>query len=115
MCAVSRNATFLADRRRSSLDSDQRVGRDRSKGYKQPGMDFLCPPVLHDLLTRHWGEMQDGFSDADDLNKVLDFQSEELLWTAQKRGEIRKIGRRHKNVCLGGKRVSVVVFEAACV
>ncbi|XP_056611541.1 ankyrin repeat and SOCS box protein 18 isoform X2 [Triplophysa dalaica] len=108
MCAVSRNTMFLTDRRRSSLNSDQRVWRDRSKGYKQPGMDFLCPPVLHDLLTRHWGDMRDGFSDADDLNKVLDFQSEELLWTAQKRGftdclQYLLEHGAHPNLIAGGK------------
>lgn len=84
---VSRTATFLTERRRSSLDSNQSVRKEKTKGYKQPGMDFLCPPVLNDLLTHHWRDMQDGFSDPEQLNKVLEFQSDELLWTAQKQGE----------------------------
>lgn len=77
--AVSRKATFLTDRRRSSIE--------KTKGHRQPGLDFLCPPVLDDLLTHHWRDMHDGFSDAEQLNKVLEFQSDELLWTAQKQGE----------------------------
>ncbi|XP_043104802.1 ankyrin repeat and SOCS box protein 18 isoform X3 [Puntigrus tetrazona] len=85
-CVVSRKATFLTERRRSSLDSSQGVRKEKNKGYKQPGMDFLCPPVLSDLLTHHWRDMQDGFSDPEQLNEVLEFQSDELLWTAQKRG-----------------------------
>ncbi|XP_026127723.1 ankyrin repeat and SOCS box protein 18 [Carassius auratus] len=85
-CVVSRKATFLKERRRSSLDSRQGVRKEKSKGYKQPGIDFLCPPVLNDLLSHHWRDMQDGFSDPEQLNKVLEFQSDELLWTAQKLG-----------------------------
>ncbi len=86
-CVVSRKATFLTERRRSSLDSSQSVRKEKTKGYKQPGMDFFCPPVLNDLLTHHWRDMQDGYSDPEQLNKVLEFQSDELLWTAQKQGE----------------------------
>ncbi|TRZ02731.1 hypothetical protein DNTS_005419 [Danionella cerebrum] len=56
----------------------------REKGCRQPGMDFLCPPILNDMLSLHWRDMQDGFPDAEQLNKVLEFQGEELLWTAQK-------------------------------
>ncbi|KAL1267903.1 hypothetical protein QQF64_033266 [Cirrhinus molitorella] len=84
-CVVSRKATFLTERRRSSLE--------KTRGYKQPGMDFLCPPVLNDLLAHHWRDMQDGFSDPEQLNKVLEFQSDELLWTAQKQGESVLINR----------------------
>ncbi|XP_052004798.1 ankyrin repeat and SOCS box protein 18-like isoform X2 [Xyrauchen texanus] len=86
MCVVSRKATFLTERRRSSLESGQRVGKDKVKGYKQPGRDFLCPPVLDALLANHWRDFQHGFNDPDKLNKVLEFQSDELLWTAQKQG-----------------------------
>ncbi|KAI2660617.1 Ankyrin repeat and SOCS box protein 18 [Labeo rohita] len=90
-CVVSRKATFLTERRRSSLE--------KSKGYKQPGMDFLCPPVLNDLLSHHWKDMQDGFSDPDQLNKVLEFQSDELLWTAQKQGKRMLRTMRFENLC----------------
>ncbi|XP_026074012.1 ankyrin repeat and SOCS box protein 18-like isoform X1 [Carassius auratus] len=83
---VSRKATFLTERRRSSLNCSQGDRKERTKGHKQPGMDFLCPPVLSDLLTHHWRDMQDGVSDPEQLNKVLEFQSDELIWTAQKRG-----------------------------
>lgn len=86
-CVASRKATLLTERRRSSLSSAQGVAKFRAHGYKQPGVDFLCPPVLNDLLCHHWRDMQDGFSDAAELNKVLEFQSNELLWTAQKQGE----------------------------
>lgn len=84
---VSRKATFLTERRRSSLNCSQGDRKERTKGHKQPGMDFLCPPVLSDLLTHQWRDMQDGVSDPEQLNKVLEFQSDELIWTAQKRGE----------------------------
>ncbi|XP_065107608.1 ankyrin repeat and SOCS box protein 18 isoform X1 [Paramisgurnus dabryanus] len=85
-CVVSRKATLLTERRRSSLSGGQGVAKVRANGYKRPGVDFLCPPVLHDLLCQHWRDIQDGFSDAEELNKVLEFQSNELLWTAQKQG-----------------------------
>lgn len=86
-CVINRKATFLTERRRLSLDSSQGVRKEKTKGHKQPGIDFHCPPVLNDLLTHHWRDMQDGFSDPEQLNKVLEFQSDELLWTAQKWGE----------------------------
>ncbi|XP_026861451.2 ankyrin repeat and SOCS box protein 18 isoform X1 [Electrophorus electricus] len=73
----------LTDRRRSSLDSK----KNSSKGdNKQPGMDFICPSVLADMLGHHWRDLQNGFSDPEEFNKILVFQSNELLWTAQKRG-----------------------------
>lgn len=54
---------------------------------KQPGTDFQCPPVLVDMLSHHWRDLQDGFSDPAEFNKILAFQSDELRWTAQKRGK----------------------------
>ncbi|GAA6096640.1 ankyrin repeat and SOCS box protein 18 isoform X1 [Tachysurus ichikawai] len=56
------------------------------RSSKQPGMDFLCPPALVDMLSHHWRDLQDGFSDPAELNKILVFQSDELRWTAQKCG-----------------------------
>lgn len=91
MCVESRKASLLTERSQSSLDSGQRVRKE--KGFRQPGMDFLCPPVLNDLLTHHWRDMQDGFTDPEQLNEVLEFQSDELLWTAQKRGESELMNR----------------------
>ncbi|XP_051998592.1 ankyrin repeat and SOCS box protein 18-like [Xyrauchen texanus] len=85
-CVFSCKATFLTERRRLSLESDQRVGKNKAKGYKQPGRDFVCPPALDAQLTHHWRDMQDGFNDPEELNNVLEFQSDELLWTAQKQG-----------------------------
>lgn len=61
--------------------------KENRSNSKQPGMDFLCPPVLVDMLKHHWKDVQDGFSDPAELNKILVFQSDELRWTAQKRGE----------------------------
>ncbi|XP_048835798.1 ankyrin repeat and SOCS box protein 18 isoform X2 [Brienomyrus brachyistius] len=49
-------------------------------------MAFPCPPSLDTLLSRHWKDLQDGFCDPNELNKILEFQSEELQWTAKKRG-----------------------------
>ncbi|KAJ8350529.1 hypothetical protein SKAU_G00256590 [Synaphobranchus kaupii] len=51
---------------------------------RQPGMAFPCPPTLDALLGQHWKDLQEGFSDYDTLNRVLEFQSDELQWTSQK-------------------------------
>nr|XP_023679608.1 ankyrin repeat and SOCS box protein 18-like isoform X2 [Paramormyrops kingsleyae] len=61
-------------------------GIQRRGSLRQPGMAFPCPPSLDTLLSRHWKDLQDGFCDPDELNKILEFQSEELQWTAKKRG-----------------------------
>ncbi|KAL6485388.1 hypothetical protein MHYP_G00074330 [Metynnis hypsauchen] len=76
----------LADRRWPSLESDEARSKKCRRGSKQPGLDFPCPPVLVKLLAHHWRDLQDGFSDPEELNKILVFQSDELRWTAQKRG-----------------------------
>lgn len=70
-----------------------------NRSSKQPGMDFLCPPVLVDMLRHHWKDMQDGFSDPAELNKILVFQSDELRWTAQKRGEFA-LDKKNKKIMI---------------
>ncbi|XP_076137908.1 ankyrin repeat and SOCS box protein 18-like [Alosa pseudoharengus] len=59
--------------------------REACRG-KVPGRDFLCPPVLEGLLQRFWTGLQDGLPAREELNQTLEFQSDELRWTAQKRG-----------------------------
>ncbi|KAJ8410582.1 hypothetical protein AAFF_G00194860 [Aldrovandia affinis] len=54
--------------------------------FKQPGMAFPCPPTLDGLLAQHWKDLQEGFSDSEELNKVLEFQSDELQWTSKRCG-----------------------------
>ncbi|XP_036396659.1 ankyrin repeat and SOCS box protein 18 [Megalops cyprinoides] len=66
---------------------ESRDPRERSRSsFRQPGMAFPCPPTLDALLARHWKDLQDGFSDPDELNRVLEFQSDELRWTSKKCG-----------------------------
>lgn len=85
------------------------------KSSKKPGMDFLCPPVLVDMLGRHWRDLQDGFSDPAGLNQILVFQSDELRWTAQKRGESEldeeKVDDDHNNnfiiICISSRKMCV--------
>ncbi|XP_041920693.1 ankyrin repeat and SOCS box protein 18-like [Alosa sapidissima] len=59
--------------------------REACRG-KVPGRDFLCPPVLEELLQRCWTGLQHGLPAREELNQTLEFQSDELRWTAQKRG-----------------------------
>lgn len=76
--------------------STQRAGKERAEPHertsirrsslKQPGMAFPCPPTLDALLGQHWKDLQTGYSDYESLNKVLEFQSDELQWTSQKWG-----------------------------
>lgn len=77
----------LKDTKWCALKPTKTKSSKDKKSSKQPGMDFLCPPVLLDMLRHHWRDLQDGFSDPAELNKILVFQSDELRWTAQKRGE----------------------------
>ncbi|XP_061081859.1 ankyrin repeat and SOCS box protein 18 [Conger conger] len=58
----------------------------RRSSLRQPGMAFPCPPTLDALLGQHWKDLQEGFSDYETLNRVLEFQSDELQWTSQKWG-----------------------------
>lgn len=78
--------TCLTDKTWPSLESDGAENSKCKRGSKQPGLDFFCPPVLVELLGHHWRDLQDGFSDPEELDKILVFQSDELRWTAQKRG-----------------------------
>ncbi|KAG9271312.1 ankyrin repeat and SOCS box protein 18 isoform X1 [Astyanax mexicanus] len=78
--------TRPADRRPTSLDSDGDGGRKCREGRGKPGLGFPCPPVLVELLSRHRRDVRDGFSDPEELNQIMVFQSDELRWTAQKRG-----------------------------
>lgn len=79
--------TCLTDTKWCALNSKNAKNNKEKRSNKQPGMDFLCPPVLLDMLSHHWRDLQDGFSDPAELNKILVFQSDELRWTAQKRGK----------------------------
>ncbi|XP_072541340.1 ankyrin repeat and SOCS box protein 18 [Salminus brasiliensis] len=78
--------TCPINKRWTSLDKDCTRSSKCKEGSKKPGLDFHCPPVLVELLGRHWRDLKDGFSDPEELNKILVFQSDELQWTAQKRG-----------------------------
>lgn len=80
-------STYLADSKWFALNHIKAKSNKEKRSSKQPGMDFLCPPMLVDMLRHHWKDIQDGFSDPAELNKILVFQSDELRWTAQKRGE----------------------------
>ncbi|TSQ01576.1 Ankyrin repeat and SOCS box protein 18 [Bagarius yarrelli] len=77
---VKDSKCLAVNRTKSKSDKEKKSG-------KQPGMDFVCPSVLVNMLSHHWRDVQDGFSDPAELNKILVFQSDELRWTAQKRGE----------------------------
>ncbi|XP_062862581.1 ankyrin repeat and SOCS box protein 18 [Trichomycterus rosablanca] len=76
----------LTDTKWSALDNKKAKSKEDKGSSKKPGIDFLCPPALVDMLSNHWRDMQDGFCDPEELNKILVFQSDELRWTAQKRG-----------------------------
>ncbi|XP_064167129.1 ankyrin repeat and SOCS box protein 18 isoform X2 [Anguilla rostrata] len=70
---------------KETAEPHQRTSLRRSS-LRQPGMAFPCPPTLDALLSQHWKDLQDGFSDYESLNRVLEFQSDELQWTSQKWG-----------------------------
>lgn len=80
-------STCLSDAKWCALKHIKTKSHKERRSSKQPGMDFLCPPVLVDMVRHHWRDLQGGFSDPAELNKILVFQSDELRWTAQKRGE----------------------------
>lgn len=75
------------DTKECALNQKKAKSDKEKRSSKHPGMDFVCPPVLVDMLGHHWRDVQDGFSDPAALNTILVFQSDELRWTAQKRGE----------------------------
>ncbi|KAK1165857.1 ankyrin repeat and SOCS box protein 18-like [Acipenser oxyrinchus oxyrinchus] len=63
-----------------------RVTEQDSPAVRKPLLTFSCPDVLKTLLSQHWKDLQEGFSDSEELNKEIEFQSDELQWTATKRG-----------------------------
>lgn len=78
-----------ADRVRPShqhVTNSYRVPTREGCRTKVPGRDFLCPPVLDDLLYQYWRGLQDNLPAPEELNKIIVFQSDELRWTAEKRG-----------------------------
>ncbi|XP_046701968.1 ankyrin repeat and SOCS box protein 18 [Silurus meridionalis] len=79
-------STCLTDTKKCALKRTKARSIKEIRSIKKPGIDFLCPPVLVDMLSHHWRDLQDGFSDPAELNMILVFQSDELRWTAQKLG-----------------------------
>ncbi|RXM30015.1 IQ and AAA domain-containing protein 1 [Acipenser ruthenus] len=82
-----------------------RVTEQDSRAVRKPLMTFSCPDVLKTLLSQHWKDLQEGFSDSEELNKEIEFQSDELQWTATKRDCLRYLlehGAR-PNLAPGGK------------
>lgn len=77
----------LTDTKWSALDNKTSKLKQENGSSKKPGIDFPCPPVLVNMLSHHWKDIQDGFSDPEEVNKILVFQSDELRWTAQKCGK----------------------------
>lgn len=63
-------------------NSHQTPTREVCRG-NVPGRDFLCPPVLEDLLHQFWRGLQDNLPAREELNKILEFQGDELRWTPQ--------------------------------
>ncbi|XP_039611063.1 ankyrin repeat and SOCS box protein 18 isoform X3 [Polypterus senegalus] len=47
---------------------------------------FSCPATLRTLIHGHWKDLQGGFSNVDEINKEIEILSDELRWTASKRG-----------------------------
>lgn len=80
-------STCLTDTKQCALHRIKAKSNKEKRNSKQPGVDFLCPPMLVDMLSHHWRDLQDGFSDPAELNNILVFQSDELRWTAEKHGE----------------------------
>ncbi|KAL4618048.1 ankyrin repeat and SOCS box protein 18-like isoform X2 [Arapaima gigas] len=71
----------------SGVDEGSRRSGQQGRGsFRQPGVAFPCPPALEVLLVQHWKDVQNGFFDNEELNTVLEFQSEELQWTSKKCG-----------------------------